>query len=699
MEEKKQILLRVYLIYFGFVLLMAIVIFKSISIITQGRSNVFSSTSEMIKTREAKKEPRRGEILDSKGSPLLTSVSEFDIYFDPVTVDTKDFNAEIENLSIELAKIFPKRNARDWETYLRNAKAKKRRYVLIEKKVKSETRRKLRTLPIFNLGKYKGGLIDNDEKIERKRPNNELLRRTLGYIKIDENGQTTGLGLESAFNSYLAGDTGIFLQQKIPQGWKSTGTIIREAQEGKDIITTIDKDIQEVAHSELLKQLETKGGRYGCAIVMEVETGYIKAMVNLSEENDGKYYESYNHAIGTKEVPGSTFKLASIMAALEDKKIRISDSVNAVGKYEFYGEELNDDNTWGYGTITIQKAFEKSSNVISKVIHQNYTDNPDQFIDRLKSFGLMDTLGISIEGEKKPTMSLPGSSTWWRGSIAWMAIGYEVQQTPLQTLSFYNTVANNGRMMKPQFVSEIRQSDKTVKEFAPVVIKERICSPGTITVLKSCLEGVVEHGTGRALQSSFFKIAGKTGTAKISNDNRGYGAEGEEKYIASFAGYFPADKPIYSCIVVIAAPTKDIYGASVSGTVFAAIANKVYATSLQYQPAINESPIQKSVPISQNGSKYDLDQILRTLNIKTTGNSNKSFVKTQATSDGVSISDQFISKKTVPNVTGMGLKDAVYVLEETGLKVRTKGYGSVSSQSIKPGTPAVKGGIIQIELK
>lgn len=678
---------------------MAIVVIKSIMIITQGRSNVFSSTSDMIKTREAKKVPRRGEILDANGSPLLTSVSEFDIFFDPVTVNEKSFNKEVENLSNELAILFPKRNSREWNTYLRKARAKKRRYVLIEREVNSETRRKLRTLPIFNLGKYKGGLIDNDEKIERKRPHNELLRRTLGYIKEKEDGTTTGIGLESAFNSYLAGDTGIYLQQKIPQGWKSTGTIVREAQEGNDIITTIDKDIQEVAHSELLAQLENKGGRYGCAIVMEVETGYVKAVVNLSEGKDGKYYEAYNHAIGTKEVPGSTFKLASLMAALEDKKIRITDTVNAVGKYEFYGEELNDDNTWGYGNITIQRAFEKSSNVISKVIHKNYSDKPSEFIERIRSFGLMDTLGISIEGERKPTMSVPGSSQWWQGSIAWMSIGYEVQQTPLQTLSFYNTVANNGKMMQPQFVSEIRQGIKTVKEFEPVVLKERICSPGTITTLKSCLEGVVERGTGKALKSSFFKIAGKTGTAKIANNNLGYGADGEEKYIASFAGYFPADKPVYSCIVVIAAPTKDIYGASVSGTVFAAIANKVYATSLQYQPALNELPKQSSTPVSQNGSLYDLDQILNKLNIKTKGNANKAFVQTKASTDGVTIKDQFVSKKTVPNTVGMGLKDAVFVLEETGLIVRVKGYGSVIEQSIKPGTPAVKGGVIEIELK
>jgi cell division protein FtsI (penicillin-binding protein 3) len=693
----KAVILRVYLVYTIVLVVMLIVIGKSFSIIIDGRENIFT-TSDKIQQRSASITPRRGEILDANASPLVTSVAFYDIYIDPTTVKKDVWEKGISDLSKGLSELFGDKTAREYENYLREARNKKRRYVLVKKGVTNEVRRELRKLPIFELGRFKGGIIDNKATIIRKRPHDELLKRTLGYVKINQN-DTLYVGLEGAFNSYLAGQPGEVLEQRISNSWKPTGTIIREAVDGYDLISSIEKDIQEVAHAELENQLKNKGGRYGCVVVMDVKTGFVKAMVNLERAVDGNYYESFNHAIGTREVPGSTMKLASLMAALEDGKIKITDTVNAVGQYEFYNRKLRDSREWGYGKITIKEAFEVSSNVISKVIYNSYKNEPETYIKRMESFGLTDKLGLDIKGESAPTYSKPGDSQWWGGSLAWLSIGYEFQLSPIQLLAFYNAVANNGKYMKPQFVSHVKQGSKVVEEFKPIVLNEKICSQKTIDIMQECLEGVVLNGTGKNLKSTFFTTAGKTGTAQIANRNLGYGAEGEKKYIASFAGYFPADDPVYSCIVVIAAPTDDIYGASVSGTVFSAIANKVYATSLQYHKAINEAVAIASVPITRSGNRYELNEVLNQLGVKKKITGSSDWVVTAKTDHAVSIQPRVVQKDLIPNVIGMGLKDALYLLEETGMKVRIKGYGTVTKQSLAPGMASVRGGVIEIELR
>jgi cell division protein FtsI (penicillin-binding protein 3) len=678
---------------------MGMVVVKTFSIVMDGRENIFSSSSEKIEQREAKITPRRGEILDSKSTPLITSVAFYDVYMDPKTVKKDVWDENITGLAEGLAELIGEKTAREYEQYLRNARAEGRRYLLIQKKVTNETRRKLRELPIFNLGRFKGGLIDNQATIVRKRPHDELLRRTLGYYRVSEANDTLAIGLEGAYNKYLQGEYGKIIEQRISNSWKPTGTVVREALDGADIITTIDKDIQEVAHNELENQLKIKGGRYGCAIVMEVKTGFVKAVANLQQGDDGEYYESYNHAIGTREVPGSTFKLASLMAALEDKKIDINDTVHAVGKYEFYDRSLTDSKKWGYGKVTIKEAFEVSSNVISKVIFNSYRDNPEAFISRLEQFGLTEKLGLDVAGERDPMMSRPGSPQWWGGSLAWMSIGYEVQLTPLQTLAFYNAVANDGKFMKPQFVSHIKQGNRVVETFEPIVMREQICSPSTLEIMQECLEGVMINGTGKNLKSTFFKTAGKTGTAQIANRNLGYGKEGEKKHIASFAGYFPADDPVYSCIVVIAAPTDDIYGATVSGTVFSAIANKVYATSLEYHKAVNEKQPLASIPSVMNGYRFDVNQVLNHFEIAKDFSGNQDWVVAKNQSNNVKISDATIKKNKIPNVQGMGLKDAIYLIERIGMYTHVKGNGKVVSQSIPAGTEVVPGGVVYLELK
>ncbi len=698
MKTPRTVILRVYLIYFLVVAIMALVVVKTFSIIMDGRDHIFTSSSDKLQQRSAIVEPRRGEILDAHLNPLVTSVAFYDIYMDPVTVEDKLWSEGIGGLSKGLSRIFPEKSAREYEEYLRNARVHERRYVLIQKRVTNETRKKLHELPIFKEGRYEGGLIDNHATIVRKRPNDELLARTLGYVKPRRE-DTLYVGLEGAYNEYLAGRNGVVIQQKITNSWKPTGAVVREAENGYDIVTTIDKDIQEVAHTELENQLNRKGGRYGCAIVMDVKTGFVKAMVNLQKTGENNYGEIYNHAIGTREVPGSTMKLASLMAALEDDKIKITDTVNAVGKYEFYDRELHDSRKWGYGKITIQEAFQLSSNVISKVIFDNYRSEPQRFLDRLHQFGLTEPLDISIQGEVPPVYSEPGESQWWGGSLAWMAIGYEFQLTPLQLLAFYNAVANDGKYMKPQFVSKVLDNRKTVKTYEPEVLREQISSKKNIKIMKSCLEGVMINGTGKRLKSTFFETAGKTGTAQIANRNKGYGKEGEKKYIASFAGYFPADDPIYSCIVVIAAPTDDIYGASVSGTVFSAIANKVYASSYDYHQAVNEKQPIVSIPNVKNGQRYEVNKTLNRFGVHKSFKGQAEWVKTRSTDKNVEIRDFNVRKAHVPNVEGMGLKDATYLLEQLGLNVRTKGFGKVVYQSIEPGRKAVTGGVITLELR
>lgn len=698
MNVSKQVILRVYLIYFLVFGLLLSVAVKSCSIVVDGREGIFSASSDKLQYRTATVTPRRGEILDANASPLVTSVAFYDVYMDPMTVETTIWNDNIAALAKALANEFRDKTEREYYTYLTNARKKGNRYLLIRKKVTNDTRRKLRTFPIFELGRFKGGIIDHQATIVRKRPHDELLRRTLGYVKIT-NSDTSRVGLEGAFDSYLAGQPGEIMQQRISNSWKPTGSVIRESKDGYDLLTSIDKDIQEVAHNELENQLKSKGGRYGCAIVMDVKTGFVKAMVNLQKAEDGKYYESYNHAIGTREVPGSTFKLAALMAALEDGKISLTDTVNAVGKYTFFNQSLTDAKEWGYGKITIKEAFEVSSNVIAKVIFNAYKSQPERFLERIEQFGLMDKTNVSLSGERPPYFPKPGTPEWWGGSLAWLSIGYESQLTPLQLLAFYNAVANNGTYVQPQFVTQVRSGTKVVESFEPVVLKEKICSDQTLQAMRSCLEGVMINGTGKNLKSTYFTTAGKTGTAQIANKNLGYGKKGEKKHIASFAGYFPADDPIYSCIVVIAAPTDDIYGASVSGTVFSAIANKVYATSLKYHKAINEAAPKNTIPVVLDGNRFELNQVLNTFEINKEIRGNQDWVNAKRSNNAVVVKDREIDKLYVPNVVGMGLKDALYLLESTGLRVSASGIGSVRTQSIQSGTVVESGKLIKIELR
>ncbi|MBL7898376.1 MAG: PASTA domain-containing protein, partial [Crocinitomicaceae bacterium] len=424
--------------------------------------------------------------------------------------------------------------------------------------------------------------------------------------------------------------------------------------------------------------------------------GFVKAIANLTRGEDGKYYESYNHAVANRTDPGSTFKLVSLMALLEDHKVNITDTVGAYGEYQFYNHTVKDHDEGGYGRITIQQAFEKSSNVFSKIVNDAYSKNPQEFINRIRSFGIADTLGIDISGEPFPMIKNVGQDGWSGLTLPQMAIGYEVELTPLQILAFYNAVANNGELIKPQFVKEIRKDGKTLKVFDKVVLNEKICSDETIEKLKICLEGVVERGTGSGLKSANFKIAGKTGTAKIANTNQGYGTE----YLASFVGYFPADKPKYSCIVSIAGPTQQIYGAQVSGTVFAAIANKVFSSSMEYHPNYNGLNRVATYPKVKNGNADDAAFVLEKLGVKYKNLSqNENWIVAGMAENYITLEPRSVDKTHVPNLVGMPLNDAVFLCENAGLRVMISGSGRVVSQSLTAGDVFVKGQTIKLELR
>jgi cell division protein FtsI (penicillin-binding protein 3) len=435
---------------------------------------------------------------------------------------------------------------------------------------------------------------------------------------------------------------------------------------------------------------------------MEVKTGAIKAIANIGfDEETNTYRELYNYAIGEATEPGSTFKLASMMALLEDGYIGPMDSVDTGnGIYKFYNAKMRDSHQGGYGKITVQDAFEKSSNVgISLLVNEHYKNKPRAFINRLYDFRLNEPLDLEIRGEAKPKIKYPDDPTWSGISLPWMSIGYAIHQTPLQTLTFYNAIANNGKMMKPKFVKEIRYHGEVVSSFDTEVLKSKICSGQTLETVKSMLEGVVLRGTARNLKNTSYTIAGKTGTAQIADNNKGYG---HKVYQASFVGYFPADKPMYSCIVVINRPnkTKGFYGNQVAGPVFKSIADKVYAMSYSMHPEKKEDDdVGPKAPISLNGSKKDLDIVLDELDIEISNQEiHSEWVVTSRKDYEIEYKYRRVKDFLVPNVKGMGVQDALYILENVGLRVNVQGVGSVCRQSLQPGANFKSGDRITIEL-
>ena len=702
MSVKKDILWRFGVIYL-LVVLTGFLILGRIIYLQFFEKDKWSVKSANYPIQQAEIEPNRGDIYSSDGRLLALSVPFYEIRMDLTVSGLKDdvFYGGIDSLALKLAGLFRDKSWLEYKRGIIRARQEKRQYYLVKSDISYAQMTKAREFPLFRLGRYKGGVLFV-QKNKRVRPNGSLAARTIGSTTLSDMGNT--VGLEGAFDEILRGNPGLRLHRKIADKIyvPVNDGIVVDPQDGKDIISTIDLNLQDVAHNALLKQLKLRNARHGTAVLMEVKTGDIKAISNLEKNSQGEYWEGRNYAIGESIEPGSTFKLASIMVAMEDGFVDIDDTIDITsGKIRYFDLVLEDSGDKQYSKVSVRKAFEISSNVgISKIIYSNYRGKEKEFINGLYKLGLNQKLGIEIKGEGEPEINAPGSSKWSGISLPMMSIGYEVRLTPLQVLALYNAVANEGKMVKPRFVKEIHYRGKTMKSFDSEIINSRICSKQTLLKVHEMLCGVVETGTASNLKNSEFSIAGKTGTAQIPDKVTGYKDKSRISYQASFVGYFPADDPKYSCIVVINSPSRDVYyGNLVAGPVFSEIAKKVYANSLDWHDPINKHRDEiAQVPYSKSGSREELRTALHKLNIPFTDNGEgHDWVSTSTNDKGVVLKPRSVISNLVPNVSDMGLKDALYLIESAGLRASFSGRGTVRGQSVLPGSPA-NGQTIRLEM-
>jgi cell division protein FtsI (penicillin-binding protein 3) len=702
-DIKKDFLWRIYLMYF-FIVLFALSVVLKVCTIQFAEGDYWREKEQQLTMKYVNIEASRGNIFSSDGCLLATSVPIFELRMDVISepVSNKIFYEKLDSLSLRLDQTFSHRSKNEWRASLKNARNSKERYFLIARKVNYSTLKEVRTFPIFKMGKYKGGLIVLQQS-RRELPFKNLAQRTIGYDRKSNK----PLGIEGAFNKDLQGVSGKRLMQKIAGGvYKPINQDNEiEPQDGNDVITTLDANIQDVAHHALEKQLRAQNAHHGCAILMEVKTGAIKAMVNLSRVDSGSYAETFNYAIGEGTEPGSTFKLASIMAAIEDGYTDLDEIVDTEGGRKTYagGYVMKDSHDGGYGKITVKQVFEKSSNVgTSNIIMKYYKKQPQKFIDRLYSFGIHKPLGIALPGEATPYIKDTKSKLWSGLSLPLMSIGYEEKLTPLQTLNFYNTVANNGKMMRPQFVREIRAKGQLIKSFPPEVINPAICSQSTIDKAREMMEGVVKNGTATFLRTAPYQIAAKTGTAQIALGNKGYTQDGKKTYMASLCGYFPAKDPLYSIIIVVSAPSKAAYyGNEVAGPVFREIADKVYSNSKEIHKPLQVDTARAivHVPFVKSGKKSDVQVIAKVLSLKTAiADENANYVWAQINKETFQLKGLATKESEVPQLVGMGLRDALTILENQKITVKVIGRGVIKKQSLAAGTRVMKGAKITIEL-
>ena len=655
--EKKNILNRLYLLV-AFMFLFAMAITYKLIDIQFVNGDLYRKKAEERTVRNFVITANRGNVYTADGSLLATSVSQFDIRMDAVTVSNKNFEKHIKGLSASLAKMLGKSQGY-YENYIRKARKHQNRYLFITRDLSYNQYLKMKAFPIFKLGMYKGGFIA-EQHTEREHPIGKIAERSVGYD--DYRGR---VGIEGNFRKYLRGKNGNRLKQKIAKGqWKPLNDNNEiEPIDGKDVITTIDLNIQDITHHALLGQLEKFEADHGTAVVMDVKTGEVKAISNLGRNREGKYFERLNYAIGESHEPGSTFKLMTVMVALEDKVIDTSTIIDTKdGKYKVYDRTVRDSHRGGYGKISVAKVIEVSSNIgVVRMIEDHYSKNPQKFIDGLRRMEVGYKLNLPIKGEGNPRLPSPkDNKTWYGTTLAWMTHGYGVSITPLQTLTFYNAIANNGEMVKPIFIKEIREKDRVIKRFKKEIINSKICSQETIDKVRVMLKNVVKRGTATNIYNENYALAGKTGTCQTEYWT------GKTKYISSFVGYFPADNPRYSCIVVVHKPKKEIgyYGADVAGPVFKKIAHKIYTET----PSYDEVDSLKIIP-NLIDKKF------------------KTYYK---------LANKAI--KTMPDVTNMSGMDAIALLENLGLKVKFSGNGKVRAQSVKVGAKLDHNTIIELTL-
>ena len=657
--------------------------------------------ADSLSTRFANVEAARGNIYSVDGSLLATSVPEYEIRMDMLAggIEKDDvFFEKVDSLAAQLSVFFGDKSTKQYSRLLREARDDKARYLLLKRDVTHQDLKAIRKFPIFNLGRYKGGLISVQQN-KRILPFQSLAKRTIGY----KNKNVQPVGLEGAYSAYIDGESGKRMMQRIAGGvWMPVNQDIEIApKEGADIISTIDINMQDVAQRALKNQLIISDADHGCVILMEVATGEIRAVANFSKVSTGEYEEQFNYAIAASQDPGSTFKLASYLSLLEDNKVDTNSMVaTGDGTYRIPGHTIRDSHG-GIGTVTVKRAFEESSNVaVAKMINAAYQNDQGKFSEHLYKWGLNKKLMLQIPGEGQPVIKNPKNRSWnKKQTLPQMAYGYEMQITPLQMLAFYNAVANDGRYIAPIFVREIRRLGNTVELFKARVINEKIVSDITIKKAQALLEGVVTEGTGKGLASPLYRIAGKTGTAQVADANKGY--QVDKKYQASFCGYFPADNPKYSLIVVVNNPRKGTYyAASVAGPVFREIADRVYASDVNMFDAMKDQKFTGNLmmPESKTGEKKATQNVYKAFGIKALFAANSDYVMVD-TNKGIANKDVKLIEGSVPDVSGMGLKDALFVLGNSGMKTLVRGSGRVVRQSLLAGTRVAKGDPIILELE
>ncbi|MDD4754561.1 MAG: penicillin-binding protein [Prolixibacteraceae bacterium] len=705
MDIRKAIVSRIAIIYFFLLLFGLVVIFKMVSV-QKIKNERWEQIAKNLEENTVIVKPNRGNICAGDGSVLATSVPGYYVRIDLAAEGVKRvFRDENDSLAHYLANFFRDMPKSEYKRRLNKAyKSGNRGFMLTPRKVDYQELQKIKKFPILRRGRFGGGMLIEQEN-KRVNPLGTLALRTIGDLNKGAYGGVHGhigyTGLEGAYEQYLKGVDGISYRENLSGRWITRIEI--EPQNGMDVITTIDLKLQDIAESALMKQLQATGADWGTTILMEVKTGEVKAVSNLGKEN-GIYVENYNYALGHAGCyePGSTFKLISLMVALEDGLIDTSTVFNTGnGVWKYKGRTIYDSDYryGGHGEMTVKQIFEKSSNVgVAKIITSCYENKPKDYVNRIYNFGLNKPLGLEIQGEGKPFFKYPGDNDWWGTTLAWMSYGYETKMTPLQILTFYNAVANDGSMVKPRFVKEIRDNGVLVRQVKTEVLNPMIVSKETLGKAKKMLEGVCEYGTGRSLRNEWFRIAGKTGTAQIAV---GVGGYQKGMYLASFVGYFPADDPQYSLIVTVNNPRGGLYyGGSVAGPVFSEIAERVYASRQLHENEQEQDDDEEkySLPEIKKGNVENIYRVANELGIKDLSGLpllSDSKVK-KADRQNIPADNSVMGK--VPDVRGMGPSEAVFMLEKAGLRVRLQGTGKVKTQSQEPGSKLVRGSYIYVKL-
>lgn len=715
MENKKDILSRTYLVYM-LLCVFALFILGRICIIQFRDGDEWKKKAEAFNTRVFEIEAVRGNIFDVNGNLLATSLPYYEVAVDinAPSIDKKLFNDNVDSLSLMLAELFKDKTQKQYKKILKNARNSGDRYVVLKRNVSYKNLQTLKTFPIFRKGK-RGGLVTLQTN-KRELPFKMLAARTIGMSRAG----VRPVGLEGAFDSTLMGISGQRLMQKIAGDvWRPINDENEvEPKNGNDLITTIDVNIQDVAETALEKTLRKNNATHGCAILMEVKTGAIKAIANLTrtgkDSSNYAYSENLNYAVMNATEPGSTFKLVSLMALMDEYDVSLDEKMQVGnGEVTYYNKTIKDSHPPKEPVLTTQQIFETSSNVgVAKLIMKYFSKNPQQYVDRIKSYRLNQKLGLSIPGESSPLIKNTNSRDWSGVTLPQMSYGYETLLTPLQILAFYNAVANDGKMVKPRFEKAIINNGKTVKTYTTEVLAEQIAKPETIKKAKIMMEGVVQNGSGKGLNITAFKVGGKTGTAQIAqigNREAGttvYGAPGNRKYQASFVGYFPADNPLYTCIVVVYNPGKGTYyGGLIAGPVFKEIAEKVYSSSLDFmQPVNNKEDLLTKAPGSIKSRNDEMLLASKALKLPVKTDASDDAYVTRNTGDSSKVVLQSINlesllkKGIVPNLNGLSAKDALFLLENSGFHVKLMGMGSVKKQSIEAGQKFNKGDKITLIL-